>query len=275
MPIDSLTRRRILAAVGSAGALYLGADRAGAALGLDPIDMNQRTVNGTYAQSNEWGNSDDAPPLIGLSWRETVNGAVQEETDLTTDGETGGVGLVVDEAVMPGDSGSVTMRARLLEREDQATASAELYLRFVLSTAAENGIVEPERTAGDTTSGADAGELDDVAEIRIWKDEGSFGTGDGELTWGDVPVVGDTEITDGWQSIADVDESDAFDGGYQLSLGGTTCLDPTNEPEVYVSFKWDIPETLPSGAPGDDINVIQGDSATFQISFDPRPCPGD
>lgn len=275
MPLDSLSRRRILAAVGSAGALYLGADRAGAALGLDPVDMNQRTVNGTYAQPTDWDESEDAPPRIGLVWRERVNGTVTEETELTVDGETGGVGLIVDEAVVPGDSGSVTMRARLLERENQATANAELYLRFNLSDAAENGINDPERAAGDTTSGSDAGELDDIAEIRVWKDDGMFGSGDGELTWGDVPVVGDTEITDGWQSLAEVDESQAFDGGYQLSIGGETCLDPSNEPEVYVSFKWEIPQSLPAGSPWDDINVIQGDSARFQISFDPRPCPGE
>lgn len=271
MPLKSLTRRRILAAVGSTGALYLGVDRAGAALGLDPVDMNQRTVNGTYARSTDWENSEDAPPRIGLAWRETVNGAVTEQTDLTTDGETGGVGLVVDEAVMPGDTGSVTMRARLLEREDQATANAELYLRFRLSDTSENGIVEPERKAGDTTS--DEGELDDIAQIRVWKDDGMFGGGDGELTWEDVPLVGDTEITDGWQNLDEVDGSDAFDGGYRLSLGGETCLNPANEPTVYVSFKWEIPEALPSSSPEDDINVIQGDSATFQFSFDPRPCP--
>jgi hypothetical protein len=272
MPLDSLTRRRILAATGSAGALYLGVDRAGAALGLDPVDMNQRTVNGTYAQSTDWENSADAPPRIGLTWRETVNGAVREETELTTDGETGNVGLIVDEAVVPGDSGSVTMRAQLLEREEQATANAELYLRFRLGDTSENGIVEPEQTAGDETP--QEGELDDVAQIRVWEDEGAFGSGDGELTWGDVPIVGDTEITDGWQSLAEVDGSNAFDGGYQISLGGETCLNPANNPEVYVSFKWEIPQSLPDGSSWDDINVIQGDSATFQLSFDPRPCPG-
>jgi hypothetical protein len=262
-----LSRRQILAAVGSVGALYFGIDRVGAALGLDPVDMNQRTVNGTYAQPTDWDESADPPPLIGLAWREKVNGTVQEETDLTADGETGGVGLIVDEAVMPGDSGSVTMRARLLEREDQETANAELYLRFRLGDTSENGIVEPERAAGDETP--NEGELDDIAELRVWKDEGMFGDGNGELTWGDVPVVGDTEITDGWQSLAEVDDSDTFDGGYRIS----SCLDPADEPEVYVSFRWNIPESIPDGSPWDNINVIQGDSATFQVSFDPRPCP--
>ncbi|WP_423751260.1 hypothetical protein [Salinirarus marinus] len=265
MTTAPFTRRRILAAVGSVGALYLGVDRVGAALGSETVETNQQTVNGTYAQSTEFTN---APPRIALAWRETVNGAVQEETDLAADGETGAVGLVVDEAVVPGDSGAVTMRARLLEDPEQTTQNARLYLRFRLSETAENGINDPERVAGDGTP--DAGELDDVAEIRIWKDDGAFGSGDGEPTWADVPIVGDTEITDGWQSLAEVADSGTFDGGYQLS----TCLDPAEEPEVYVSFRWEIPQSLPADAPGTDINVIQGDSATFQVGIDPRPCAG-
>ncbi|MFC6988187.1 hypothetical protein ACFQJD_04690 [Haloplanus sp. GCM10025708] len=208
MTTAPFTRRRILAAVGSVGALYLGVDRVGAALGSETVETNQQTVNGTYAQSTEFTN---APPRIALAWRETVNGAVQEETDLAADGETGAVGLVVDEAVVPGDSGAVTMRARLLEDPEQTTQNARLYLRFRLSETAENGINDPERVAGDGTP--DAGELDDVAEIRIWKDDGAFGSGDGEPTWADVPIVGDTEITDGWQSLAEVADSGTFDGG--------------------------------------------------------------
>jgi hypothetical protein len=266
MTSPSLTRRRILAAVGSAGALYLGVDRAGAALGLDPVDMNQHTVDGTYAQPTEFVN---APPPIGLAWRETVNGEVREETSLSADGETGAVGLIVDEAVMPGDSGSVTMRARLLEREDQETANAALYLRFRLSETGENGINEPEEEAGDDTP--NAGELDDVTQIRIWKDEDAFGSGDGDLTWGSVPFVGDTELTDGWQSLADVAEDDALVDGYRIS----TCLDPATDPEIYVSFRWQFPETMPADLPWTDPNVAQGDSAVFQVGFEPRPCGGE
>jgi hypothetical protein len=269
MTSPSITRRRILAAAGGVGALYLGSERVGAVLGTDRVEPNQRSVNGTYAQPSEF--TDAAPPPIALDWRETLNGAVQEETELATDGDTGDVGLIVDEGVVPGDSGAVTMRARLLER-DQDTASAELFLRFRLETSGENGISDPERAAGDGSlpGTLDDGELDDVARIRIWKDESAFGTGDGELTWDDVPIVGDEELTDGWQSLSDVAESGTFADGYRIS----TCLDPADDPAVYVSFEWEIPESLPGGAPGENINVIQGDTATFQVGFDPRPCGG-
>ncbi|MFB6102286.1 MAG: hypothetical protein ABEJ73_06930 [Haloplanus sp.] len=255
---DTFTRRRILAAVGSVGALYLGADQAGAMLGLDPVDMNQRTVNGTYAAPTH-ANFENAPPHIALVWRETVNGDVQETTDLTTDGETDGVGLIVDEAVLPGDSGSVTMRARLLEDPEQKTDVAQLYLLFRLSDTAENDINEPERGAGDTSE--TDGELDDFTQITVWKDDSPMGTGDGE--WDGIPIVGDTEIASG--SLTEV--ATEVGDGYQLSIDGSTCLDPANEPEVYVSFEWQIPEDVG--------NIIQGDSATFQVAFDPRPCPGE
>jgi len=259
MPLDSLTRRRILAAVGSAGALYLGVDRAGAALGYETVDMNQRTVNGTYAQTNEFT---QAPPRIALTWREIVNGTVQEDTGLTTDteGETGGVGLIVDEAVMPGDSGSVTMRAELLER-DTPTEDAQLYLLLRLSDTAENGVNEPELDAGDDP-GTDGGELHEHTEVSVWIDEGIF-SGNGELE--DLPVIGDETVAEGTLAeVADPDPKSTGDGEYQISIDGETCLSPGDE--VYVSFRWQIPESVG--------NIIQGDSATFQVAFDPRPCPG-
>lgn len=262
MPLNSLTRRRILAAVGSAGALYLGADRAGATLGLDPVDMNQRTVNGTYAQTTGF---EDAPPRIALSWREIVNDEIQEETGLTTDteGETGDVGLIVDEAVVPGDSGSVTMRAELLER-DQPTSDASLYLLFRLSETAENGINEPEWDAGDTTP--NDGELEDYTQIRVWVDEG-FLTGNGELE--PLPIIGDQTVAEGTLSEISQSPGDGGiggnardnEGGYKIEIDDG-CFAPGDE--VYVSFEWEIPESTG--------NIIQGDSATFQVVFDPRPC---
>ena len=258
MTSPSLTRRRLLAAAGSVGALYLGVDRAGAALGLDPVTLNQHAVNGTYAASTE-ELFVNAPPRIALTWREIVNDQLQEETGLVDDvaGETGGVGLIVDEAVVPGDSGSVTMRATLLEREEQATDDARLFLLFRLRNTAENGINEPEANAGDTTP--NDGELEDYTRITVWKDDG-FVSGNGELELGDIPVIGDTEIASG--TLAEVATSTAFEDGYQILVDGEGCLSPGDE--VYVSFRWSIPEHVG--------NVIQGDSATFQVGFDPRPC---
>lgn len=272
MPLDSLTRRRILAAVGSAGALYLGADRAAATLGYGTVDMNQRTVNGTYAQTQGFAD-ENPPPRIALTWRETVNGVVQEDTGLTdtTDGDDGNVGLVVDEAAVPGDSGSVTMRARLISGEGVDagnTANAELYLLVHISDTAENGIIEPERDAGDTVDNDGfPGDLAENIQLTVWEDDSILtGNGNGELD--DLPVIGDTPIAEG--SLVRVATETELDGdalgntgGYRVSVGGDTCLSPGDE--VYVSFEWEIPESVG--------NIIQGDSATFQVGFDPRPCP--
>jgi hypothetical protein len=258
MPLDSLTRRRILAAVGSAGVLYLGADRAGAALGYGSVDLNQRTVNSTYAREAEFT---QAPPRIALAWREIVNGERQEDTGLTTDadGETGDVGLIVDEAVMPGDSGSVTMRAELVERDTPTADSVELYLLLRLSETSENGVNEPEMDAGDNP-GEDGGELQDHTQISVWIDEGIF-TGNGELE--DLPVIGDDPVAEGTLAeVADSDPKATGDGEYRIRIDGNDCFSPGDE--VYVSFEWRIPDTVG--------NIIQSDSATFQVAFDPRPC---
>ena len=84
--------------------------------------------------------------------RPTENGAVSGPTGalLYEAGRSGldGVGLIVDEAVLPGDTGAVTLRATLLD-DGGALQNAELALYFALSDTAENGLTEPEREAGD------------------------------------------------------------------------------------------------------------------------------
>ena len=51
-------------------------------------------------------------------------------------------------------------------------------------------------------------------------------------------------------------------GQYRIRIDGTDCFSPGDE--VYVSFEWRIPDEVG--------NIIQSDSATFQVAFDPRPC---
>jgi hypothetical protein len=155
---------------------------------------------------------------------------------------------------MPGDSGSVTMRVQLLAREDQPTQNAQLYLKFPISDDSENGINDPEQAAGDATP--NDGELDEFTEVRVWKDESPIGTGDGE--WDGLPVIGDTEISSGTLRQVSNDIGD----GDQLTVDGETCLSPGTE--LYVSFQWSVPASVG--------NVIQGDSATFQVGFEPRTC---
>ncbi|SDY10278.1 hypothetical protein [Halobellus clavatus] len=243
-----LTRRRILAAAVGAGLLTLGAAPARAAAGLAPVELTQT------AQIQ----SGDSLPGVALDWRETVNDSVVADTDLTTvsTDATGGVGLIVDEAVLPGDTGAVTLRATLLD-DGGALQNAELALYFALSDTAENGLTEPEREAGD--DGDPAGDLHTTATISIWRDMG-VGTGNGRSE--DIPFLTDGDEAIAAGTLAAVDANPTFDDGYVLSRDGETCLAVGDA--VYVSFRWEIPR----GAG----NLIQGDSARFTVGFVPRRC---
>ncbi|WP_181861585.1 hypothetical protein [Haloplanus salinus] len=108
--------------------------------------------------------------------------------------------------------------------------------------------------------GEDGGELQDHTEISVWIDEGIF-TGNGELE--ELPVIGDDTVAEGTLAeVADQDPEATGDGEYRIRVDGTDCFSPGDE--VYVAFEWRIPETVG--------NIIQSDSATFQVAFDPRPC---
>ena len=245
------TRRQILAAVAGSSLVAVGAGPVRAASGLAPVELNQS------AQIQ----AGDSLPAVALDWRETVNGVVTEDTGLAAvpTESTGDVGLVVDEAVLPGDTGAVTLRATLVDGgEGETVGSAELTLLFSLTETAENGLTEPEREANDTTP--TVGELQDAAEIEIWNDMG-IGTGNGGNE--DIPFLtdGDDVIASG--TLAAVADDPAFaDGGYGLTRDGESCL--TIGEAVYVSFRWTIPT--------DAGNVIQSDSARFTVGFAARRC---
>ncbi|RLM53639.1 hypothetical protein DVK02_12360 [Halobellus sp. Atlit-31R] len=245
----TLTRRQILAAAAGTTLVAVGAGPARAATGLAPVELTQAA----QIQPGE------ALPAIALDWRETVNGAVTADTDLTTvsTDRTGDVGLIVDEAVLPGDTGAVTLRATLVDGGETAVQSAELSLYFALIATAENGLTEPER---ETDSTPDVGELQDVATVEIWTDMG-LGTGNGGIE--DIPFVtdGDEVIASG--TLATVAEDPTVTGGgYRLTRDGETCLSIGDE--VYVSFRWAVP--------GDVGNAVQGDSARFAVGFATRGC---
>ncbi|MFB6109227.1 MAG: hypothetical protein ABEJ82_10405 [Haloplanus sp.] len=239
MTPDTPTRRRILGALGSVGLLYVGVDRGRAALGLTPVETNQQMQIETAGPM----------PDVALDWPETLNGEVQEDTDLgsVTAGNTGDVGLVVDESVVPGDEGTLTMRATLVDGGETAAETAALFLRFLLSNTAENGVSEPEEKAGDDPT-SDEGELQNFTEVTIWKDTG-IGTGNGsQEPFEDV-------IADGTLSSIEGQVGD----GHRLHDG---CLSVGDS--VYVSLRWRVPS--------DAGNIIQGDSAAFAVGFDPRAC---
>ncbi len=245
-----ITRRRLLAATGSLGAAAATGSVAADALERPPLDQHA-VGRPTRAAAIDA----DAPPRIAVSWRETVNGTVTETSDLEVDGDTGALGLIVDHDLVPGDTGSVTMRVRLLDRPDQPTAPAEIRLFAALQRSAENGLTEPERAAGDRTP--ETGELADALRLHIWRDDGVFA---GHGSWDPIPVVGDTVVERGRLRAV----TDALEGGRTLPVDGRTCLSPAESPDTFLSFRWNCPPDVG--------NRIQSDTVAFRVGVVPRPC---
>ncbi|RLM53628.1 hypothetical protein DVK02_12305 [Halobellus sp. Atlit-31R] len=243
----------MLGTLSGAALLTLGAAPARSAAGLDPVELTQSTQIRT----------DESLPALALDWRETVNGAVTADTDLTTVSadRTGDVGLVVDEAVLPGDTGAVTLRVTPVDdaTDDRVADSVAVSLHFALTETAENGRNEPERAAGDDTP--ERGELQDVATVELWRDMG-VGTGNGASE--DIPFVTDGDETIAAGTLAEVAADPTFEEGYRLARAGDGCLSVADS--VYVSVRWAIPAQAG--------NVIQSDSARFAIGVSGRRCDG-
>jgi spore coat-associated protein N len=122
----------------------------------------------------------------------------------------------------------------------------------------ENTRIEPEEAAGDTTSGADEGELGDYVDIAVWLDVNRSGGWDS----GDMYLKSDGTVVS-WASGSSV-PPEAYD-------------DLNN----YDSAAWDAADGLPTIASGDDLdfmveydfpsdpndNRAQSDSSVFDINF--------
>jgi len=182
-------------------------------------------------------------PSVRVDWRETYNGSVVDTDDETTDSPVLHIGNA-----QPGDSGTLAFRVTPEYGDHGANA------RFSLSLTAnrENGLNEPEKAAGDTTT--DRGELADALDVSAWYDTGSFGVSglggcDGNLD------VGETTLVDG--SLVDADA--ALAEGVPL---GDDCLGPDSA--VCVGIAWSLPRSVG--------NQIQGDSVETSLSFTVEPC---
>lgn len=251
MTSKQLNRRQVLAGLGAVGFLTVGA---GLGVGRRP-----NFTRYTYAQTV--GDTNDA--VLRVAWYESYNGTVQETQTGTADGtedvnatlDPGTDPAFVEEAsgpvislpnVMPGDEG------RLLVGLQAVTEPTKVWFRPTLTATAENGINEPERRAGDTTDGADGGELQDAVGVRIFRDNGVAGVGacDGSR------MIGEDWLTSGEPTLATVDAD--FTDGVQL----VDCLQPDGT--YCLGLEWQIP--------ADWGNEIQGDSVEFALEFVGLPC---
>jgi hypothetical protein len=235
-----ITRRDVLAGIGATGLATV------AGLGVGTGDAVVYPVS-AQTESNGF--------TLEVDWRETYNGEVLEDTRAADWTSTGPVISLTN--VLPGDSGTFSFRIGVADGEE---TSVEPQVAFDLTATPENGRNEPERQAGDTSP--NDGELEDVVEAQIWEDEGFL---DQPIFGGDnAERDGEPLVREGAEgTLADV--ADALPTDDPVSLG---CLD--GDETVTVALAWEFPRELDDR----DINITQGDGATFDLQVYAVSCDG-
>jgi hypothetical protein len=225
----NLTRRKILSAVGAVGAAIGGA-------GL--ITEPSLTYAATTTVEVESG-------TLEVDWRETYNGNVLEDTRSSTYTQDGAVISLGN--VLPGDVGTVSFRLR---NPQSANSAVTPELSLNLLGTAENGIIDPEAEAGDTTGGADEGELQEYLDATLWYDEGLMTF---DILGGDNATreMGESLITSGADgTLADV----------ASAVDDTRLNELSPGEEVTVAFRWEFTDER-------NIGVTQTDSVTFAFNL--------
>jgi hypothetical protein len=233
-----INRRRLLGAIGGTGiAAFAG-------LGYATDDAVRYTMASTY---------DCDGATLETEWRETYTRdgetTLLENTTATSDDETGEERTDSDEPapenihlsnVLPGDRGTVSFKLT-------ADGDVEPTLSLDLTERAENGINDPEREAGDTTSGDEGGELQDYLQVTVWRDEGILGVG----------ALGGNNLQNEFTEDAIVEGTlEEVDS----DLNGESLGSISDGDSVSVTLRWEF--TDESG-----INVTQTDSVTFTLDI--------
>jgi predicted ribosomally synthesized peptide with SipW-like signal peptide len=224
----------------------------------------------------EYENTTDIREELGEG--QFVNGTPEDMEDSFYPGYVDG-----DEGVMfslndvkPKDEGEATISLHLCDNPGFIGVMAEVI------SASENGLVEPEESAGDTMD--EIGELANFLYVRVWRDADCSNTINGEeepLYQGSLAGF-----------VAAIDEASSeqtpVEGLQLMGSGDAGCF----EPGVHcVAFDWyfvcepedyDLPsDAIAEGTIGDeldaagiprDVNVAQTDTLTFGLSFNAVQC---
>jgi hypothetical protein len=134
--------------------------------------------------------------------------------------------------VEPGDGGVVDLSLAL------SGSPARLWVRGAATDFDEGGVVEAERSAGDTGG---SGELQRHVQVRLWYDadgDGAVGGGDNLVYEGTLADLNDLGAggADGWVPLTE------------------TCVPPGTHT---ARFRWELPADAP--------NLVQTDSASFSL----------
>jgi hypothetical protein len=231
-----INRRRLLGVLGGTGvAAYLGL---GYATG-DPVRY-------TYASSHSCDGY-----TLDAEWRETYtrNG----ETTLL-ENTTSSDGVEPDESsiiqlsnVLPGDRGTVSFRVTADKTTTDASDTVSPTLGFEIVETAENGIIDPEEEAGDTTE--NTGELQEYLDLTIWENTGILG----------VDALGADDLT---QQITEPTIAEGTFAEVADSLNNETLgnISTDSDESVSVTLRWEFADDA-------GINVTQTDSVTFTLDI--------
>lgn len=185
-----------------------------------------------------------------LDWRETYNGTtLTDRTAGTVTAAPSGPAISLGN-VLPGDSGSLSVRLRINTDGSGGTGGPA---------------VEPELTVSMT---GDLGStvIHEYIDAAVWYDDGLFdidalGSDNAERDPGERPVHPDASGTLGEIGVA-LGDGVVLDAS--PNTPGTSCLGADDA--VTITFGWSFP---PDQA---DINTAQGDTIKFDIQFDATQC---
>ena len=236
-----INRRRLLGVLGGTGvAAYLG-------LGYATGD----SVGYTYASSHSCDGY-----TLDAEWRETYtrNGetTLLENTTSSDGAAPGGSSIIQLSNVLPGDRGTVSFRVTADRTDTGASDTVSPTLGFDIVETAENGIIDPEEEAGDTTE--NTGELQEYLDLTVWENTGILG----------VDALGADDLT---QQITEptIAEGTFAEVGSSLNDETLGTIDTDGDESVSVTLRWEL-------ADDENINVIQTDSVTFTLDIQ---CGGD
>lgn len=240
--IPALSRRSTLAGVGSLAVLGLGAGASRRVLGLESVELTESGVS-----------EQEESPDVRLAWQELYNGEVLAESGFVTEFPDTGPEISFGN-VLPGDTGALVMEVGIESGEGPAA------VEFALSVTgtSDNGLTEPEAKTGDEAG--DGGELQGRMTGTVWYDIGSAGASAAGAQNGRREPF-EPLLTDGSTGTLR-DLGDALAGGVRLdptpTSGDAECFAPADT--VTVALRWRLPAR-------DGVNVVQGDSAAFDIAF--------